>query len=142
MHINTKKCDNKHFGLFYSLFNPLIWPKLPYYLIVIWSIFVFFLHTFLDITFRDSNIFQFRKKIWPERKICYQIAKSWKWPILDLPTPPYSLNQSDSKFYNFRSHFHSYYAGFSVFPIFFLVTGEDCVKFRSITILLFPPLFP
>ena len=47
------------------------------------------------------------------------------------------FNQSDSKFYNFRSHFHSYYAGFSVFPIFSLVTGEDCVKFHSITILLF-----
>ena len=47
------------------------------------------------------------------------------------------FSQSDSKFNNFRSHFRSYHGGFSVFPMFYLVTTEDCVEFRSITTLFF-----
>ena len=62
MHINRKKCANKHFELFYSLFNPNIWLKMPYNYIVKLTIFTIISRALLSVTFRVSTFFQFRKK--------------------------------------------------------------------------------
>ena len=62
MHINRKKCANKHFELFYSLFNPNIWLKMPYNYIVKLTIFTIISCALLSVTFRASTFFQFRKK--------------------------------------------------------------------------------
>ena len=63
MHINRKKCANKQFELFYSLFNPNIWLKMPYNYIVKLTIFTIISRTLLSVTFLASTFFQFRKKI-------------------------------------------------------------------------------
>ena len=63
MHINRKKCANKHFELFYSLFNPNIWLKMPYNYIVKLTIFTIISRALLSVTLLASTFFQFRKKI-------------------------------------------------------------------------------
>ena len=64
MHINRNKCANKQFELFYSLFNPNIWLKMPYNYIVKLTIFTIISRALLSVTFSASTFFGPTPRIW------------------------------------------------------------------------------